>query len=319
MTTPNPRPTTHGLRPLQIVLIATSLEEESDLVVRSGLALARAAGAQVFLVHAAPLTPRLDLELGFGPAIQEQVAGREEALERQIERLGIGVSELAGTAVQIGVAHRILTRIAQASAADLIVLGATRTGALAAELLGSTADRVLRKAARPVLVVRGELAMPPHRVLAPVDLSPLSAESFRAGWQILSQLSSGAETSLRVVYALSILDVLAHRSREASGIPLEEERQRYAEELGRFVEENRGDGSFQVETAVLPGEARFEILQDLERHPADLALLGTHGSSGFERLVLGSVAATVAGKAPCSVLLIPPAAAAEPEPEPAAG
>lgn len=38
----------------------------------------------------------------------------------------------------------------------------------------------------------------------------------------------------------------------------------------------------------------------------DLAVLGTHGRSGFERLMLGSVAAGVLQKAECNLLIVPP-------------
>jgi nucleotide-binding universal stress UspA family protein len=64
-----------------------------------------------------------------------------------------------------------------------------------------------------------------------------------------------------------------------------------------------------VETAVLSGEPRVEILRELEERPADLVVLGTHGRGGWDRLVLGSVASTVARKALCSVLVVPPEAA----------
>ena len=73
--------------------------------------------------------------------------------------------------------------------------------------------------------------------------------------------------------------------------------------------ENRREAPVHVETAVLSGEARFEILRELEERPVDLVVLGTHGRGGLDRLVLGSVAATVARQAPCSVLLISPEAA----------
>lgn len=318
MTSLDSRPAVDAPRPLQTVLIGTSLEEESDRIVSTGLALARAAGARVFLAHAAPFEPLFDFELGFSPQMQEQTSACEAALSRQIERLGIQPAELAGTAVRIGAPHRILTGLSRSENAGLVVIGATRNGPLAAKLLGSTADRVLRKAACPALVVRGDLPVPPRRVLAPVDLSPLSAEAFRTGLHLLSQLAAGVDAEVRVVYALSILEVLAHRPQESPEIPYAEEQQRCAAELQRFVEENHR-GAFRMETAVLPGEARFEILEELERHPADLALLGTQGRGGFERLMLGSVAATVAAKAPCSVLLVPPAAAGEPEPASPAG
>src|SRR5262245_3520190 len=100
------------MKPLKNIVIGTSLGEESDQVVRSGLAMARAAGARAFLVHAAQLEPQLaGYEIGAGPLLElEQIARGEEELRRQIERLGAGGSDLAGSKVQIGAPHRILIR-----------------------------------------------------------------------------------------------------------------------------------------------------------------------------------------------------------------
>ena len=85
-------------------MIGTSLGDESDQVVRGGLAVARAAGGRVYLVHATEIEPLLvSLEAGLGPdLIQEQTAWAEEKLRQQIERLGITSSELAGSAVLAG-------------------------------------------------------------------------------------------------------------------------------------------------------------------------------------------------------------------------
>jgi nucleotide-binding universal stress UspA family protein len=295
-------------RPLGTVLIGTSLEDESDQVVRSGLAVARAAVAQVFLVHAARIEPRLlPAEAGLGrDFVQEQIAWREQMLQEQIERTGIRASELAGFKVMTGAPHRVLVDAVRTCRAGLVVVGATGTGPFA-ELLGSTADRILRKTPCPVLLVRGELRMPPRRVLAPVDLSSLSGDAFRCGLHLLAQLAKPGEIEVRAVYAMSFLDALALR-RKAGNISLEEVERLDAEELRRFLLENRPEPGLHVESAILPGEARFEILHELEEHPADLVVLGTHGRGGLDRLMIGSVASTVARKAPCSVLLIPPEA-----------
>jgi len=286
------------------VLIGTLLESESDPVVRAGLAIARAAGARVHLVHAFPEGPPLvGPGIGLGEDFTEELsASYEEKLREQIGRLGIAETELAGAEVKSGEPHRILIDTARNLAADLIVVGATGSGPFAAELLGSTADRVLRKAACPVLVVRGELPVPPRRVLAPVDLSPLSADAFRCGLDLLAQVAKGGEVEVRAVYALSFMDALQHRKH--GEISPEEAERHSGEELQRFVLENRADLTFEVEAVVLPGEARFEILNELGERPADLVMLGTHGRGGLDRLMLGSVASTVARKAPCSVLLI---------------
>ncbi len=295
-------------RPLRTILIGTSLEEESDQVVRAGLAVARAAGARVHLVHAFP--PRVGFETGLGEDFAGELsAACEEKLREQIGRLGIAEAELAGAEVKAGEPHRVLIDTARNLAAELIVVGATGSGPFAAELLGSTADRVLRKAACPVLVVRGELPVPPRRVLAPVDLSPLSADSFRCGLDLLAQVAKGGEIEVRAVYALSFMDALQHREHgEASS---EEAERHSGEELRRFVLANRAGAPFEVESAVLGGEARFEILRELSERAFDLVMLGTHGRGGLDRLMLGSVASTVARKAPCSVLLISPEAAFE--------
>ena len=300
-------------RPLHTVLIGVSLEEESDQVVRSGLAVARAAGAQVVLVHALPGEPRLpSLEIGLGDDyFQMLIADCKEKLQSQIERLGIDKSELAGAEGVAGLPHRVLIEAARRAGADLIVVGATGSGPFAAELLGSTADRVLRKAVCPVLLVRGELPVPPRRVLAPVDLSELSGDAYRCGMHLLALMAPAGKVDVKAIYASSFLDELA-RSRHAPGAVLSSEKveRQETEELQRFVLENRCDSPFDVTTALLPGEARFEILRELEERPVDLVVLGTHGRGGMDRLVLGSVASTVARKAPCSVLLISPDAAA---------
>lgn len=296
--------------PLHTILIGTELGEGSDTVVRSGLAVARAAGASIYLVHAVPDGAWLTgPEVGLGEDLPRELADWcEDRLRDQIRRLGIEESELAGTGVFPGVPHRVLIEVARTVGADLIVVGATASGPFAAEMLGSTADRVLRKAACPVLLVRAEMRMPPRRVLAPVDLSSLSGDAFRCGLGLLAQLAKGETVELRVVHALSFLD-LAQQRQQRGEVSAHEVERATAEELRRFVLENEADDPFHVETTLLSGEARFEILRELSERPVDLVMLGTHGRSGPDRLMLGSVAATVARKAPCNVLLISPEAA----------
>lgn len=63
-----------------------------------------------------------------------------------------------------------------------------------------------------------------------------------------------------------------------------------------------------IEPQAVEGEPAREILAEAET--ADLIVMGTHGRSGFERLVLGSVTETVLRKASCSVLTVPLSAVA---------
>jgi nucleotide-binding universal stress UspA family protein len=63
-----------------------------------------------------------------------------------------------------------------------------------------------------------------------------------------------------------------------------------------------------VETVVEEGSPARQILSGVARHRADLIVMGTHGVSGFERLILGSVTEKVARTAACPVLTVPPRA-----------
>ncbi len=65
----------------------------------------------------------------------------------------------------------------------------------------------------------------------------------------------------------------------------------------------REDG-LRVRSLLRPGAADEEILDAAKREGASLIVMGTHGRSGLERVVLGSIAERVLRKAPCPVLTI---------------
>lgn len=52
------------------------------------------------------------------------------------------------------------------------------------------------------------------------------------------------------------------------------------------------------------GDARMQILKLASKLPADMIVLGSHGRTGFNRFILGSVANAVAEHAPCSVCIL---------------
>jgi nucleotide-binding universal stress UspA family protein len=58
--------------------------------------------------------------------------------------------------------------------------------------------------------------------------------------------------------------------------------------------------------AAVAGEPAATIVDQALSIPADLLVMGTHGRSGFDRLLLGSVTEKVLHKAPCPILTVPP-------------
>lgn len=287
-------------KPLKTIVIGTSLTDSSDGVVRTGVSLARTTGASVWLVHAyTPFfgTPATGMDALW---LEEQARNLRERIDKQAERTGL--SALAGFApdqvlLAINSPHREVVELAWRVQANLIVLGASE---VAHGFLGSTADRVIRKAPCPVLAVRSEEAFPPSRVEIPVDFSPVSANALRQGVELLT----GLGVPLNAMEALFVLNPL-----EVGGSVQfsPEQIKRFArEELQRFLEANAPEEARPQVLKVRTGYPREEILAALAERGSDLAVLGTHGRSGFERLMIGSVAAGVLRAASCNLLVVPP-------------
>lgn len=295
---------------MKTIVIGTSLSGASDEAVRTGVAVAEATGASVWLVHAY-VPPALGTELAGlqGVWLEQQAEILRGQLVEQARRTG-----LAGSAAfrpdqlcpVMGAPVREIMALARKVKADLIVVGAVEGGALHRIFLGSTADGVIRKASCPVLAVHAASAFPPTRVEIPVDLSPLSAKALRHGLRFLAQLGvASAETEALLVLNPAEVARALHFTREQF--------ERFASaELRRFLEENSSGAPPRL-ARVRTGDPREEILAVLAQRKVDLAILGTHGRTGLDRLTLGSVAAEVMHDAGCNLLVIPPKASPEVE------
>jgi nucleotide-binding universal stress UspA family protein len=76
--------------------------------------------------------------------------------------------------------------------------------------------------------------------------------------------------------------------------------QEFTDEIARTLNTT----SLQTETAVRDGDPRTVILDEAKDWGADLIVLGSHGHSGLERWLLGSVARSIVDHAPCSVEVV---------------
>jgi nucleotide-binding universal stress UspA family protein len=73
-----------------------------------------------------------------------------------------------------------------------------------------------------------------------------------------------------------------------------------AEQLNKKFGENK------VASRIIDGDVVTSIIDEALEWDADLIILGSHGRSGFQKLLLGSVADKVVSRSPCSVQIIKP-------------
>ena len=296
-------------RTLKTIIIGTTLTPGSEGIVRTGAAVARAAGAAPWLVHAYT-PPAFPSELGAVDSRWFEDAAEElrQRLHRQASQTGL--ADLPGfvsdhASLVLGAPHHELLELVRRAHADLIVVGASEAGAIHRAFLGSTADRLVRRSLCPVLVVRSETAFPPSQVLVPIDLSEISAKALRWGLSFLSQTGSETAPETTALFVLNPLEATASLQFTQSQM------ERFAgEEIRRFVAENTPAASA-VACRLQTGYPREEILSAMTEQQTDLVILGTHGRSGLERMMLGSVAVEVLERASCNVLVVPPTAQEE--------
>lgn len=75
-------------------------------------------------------------------------------------------------------------------------------------------------------------------------------------------------------------------------------------EVAQRAEAELKQAGFRTEIRVVTGDPRLEIVEEATRSGLDLVVMGSHGRTGFQKLLLGSVAAYVTTNAPCSVLIV---------------
>lgn len=280
---------------------------ESDPTLAAALGLARRSGAALHLVHAFEFPRIFTLEPG-AEAMYPEAATRMAADLR--ERLSGAARSLPGGEsatchVHPGSPGEAVRRVARQVKADLVMVGAAGGSRLGRAILGTTAQRVLRDVAVPVLVVRAPIDAAAGRVLLTTDLTELSGVVHERALDLTEALFTAGEPTLRSLLVLAF---------DVAPPPLAESMlQRTARaELAAFLGERNGR-RLQVEPVLRTGTAAAEIVREAAEWPADLLVVGTHARHGVQRLLLGSVAEACVRDAPCNVLAIPPHARLAPE------
>jgi nucleotide-binding universal stress UspA family protein len=222
-----------------------------------------------------------------------------------LEGLGADVT----IAIALGSPRRGVNAFARDWQADLVMVGSNELRDWEAFFLGSTARSVLRHAPCSVEIVRparemvnGELRKGMNILIA-TDGSEFSTAALRS----VGERPWPAGSAVKVVSVLEFLP-----PKEFSYLS-----RREVEELGAAsVEEARicvakgvellKDSPLKVYPEVSKSTDRsYQVLLDeAEKWDADMIVLGSHGRSGFDRAVLGSVSEAVALHAKCSVEVI---------------
>ena len=294
------------------ILCAVDFSEHSTHALEQATRLARWYGARLAVLHVRPtVVPHPDMPAG-GAVAPWLVAELEELRQRVMATCGPATA--AGVTVEplttAGEPVHDILACAETLPADLIVLGTHGLSGFQHLVLGSVTEKVLRKAACPVLTVppRAPTAATQFtRVVCAVDFSDcsLAAATFAAS------LAQEAGAALRLVH------VIEWPWHESAMPPLEGVPQAQALAIGevrRYLETGAKERLDAVAASVMPtgtvatgvrfGKPYIELLDAADQEQADLIVLGVRGRGALDLGFFGSTANHVVRSASCPVLTI---------------
>ncbi len=189
---------------------------------------------------------------------------------------------------------------------DMIVLGTHGRRGLRRKLLGSVAEEVVRLAPCAVFTVREQAKFSSldenlGLITVPVDFS----DDSRVALEHAKDLASSFGAQIEMVHVIedrfhpifysagvsSIYDM--HPEIESSTL----------NELEVMFDSTKGPEAA-VKYTVLSGHPVDEIINHVEKTKSDLIIIATHGLSGLDRAIMGSVTSKIVRFSPCPVITV---------------
>jgi len=294
----DPRPT--DSRPLTLhreLLLATDASPAASAATRVAAALALRWSATPHVCTVVPSPPTAIDPMGVGMVYTPSIA--EEMGSAVTGQLASYCPESSGWSRETaaGAPASEIVRIADARAADLIVLGLRPHAFFDRLFRDETALSVMRHASMPVLAVTPLLTRLPRRIAVAIDFSRASIAAARAA---LTLIDDGG--SLMLVY---VEPPGEPRSAAAEGFTTIYT-QGVTAAFVRLRSELASRTTARIETVVLRGGVAAELQSFAHRAEVDLLAVGSQRHSIARHAVVGSVTSALARAATTSLLVIPP-------------
>lgn len=278
----------------QKILIATDLSESSKGALWAGINFGRLFDSEITLLY-------VDTGARFYPSD----LNTEAEFRRELERLlPTSIYEKSRKEIVIGKAvSPTILEYAEKNRSDLIVAGSHGHTAIGNLLLGSVTQVLIRNTDIPIMVVHhfsptDQKSNRFQRIAVPTDFSQPAMRAANLGVQ-LRKITGGELHYLHVVDLPGLEEI--HANYLAERLHLNEVGT--VDVLLRDTMQELKPNA-EVQFSKLYGDPPREILNYSREKRIDLLIMGTHGRKTLDRLLIGSVTASVISKAECPVITV---------------
>lgn len=282
------------------LLLATDGSQFSEGAVREAIRLAKQCSSTLSAISVIETNPEYET---IAPQLleREEKAARQnlEAVKAQAKKEGV---ECAITILEGQDSYNYITEEAAKSKASMIIMGRRGRTGLKRLAMGSTTARVIGHAPCTVLVVPRTAQVAFKSIVVATDGSRYSSAAASEAIGIAKKNSSSL-TVISVVPAelatpTDVDFVVSQREH------LAEKEMHSAEQNAKAVKEAAQKAGVNVQAFVMTGKPADAIIETARDKNADLIVVGSHGRTGLEKLLMGSVAERVIVLANCAVLVV---------------
>lgn len=207
--------------------------------------------------------------------------------------------------VRKGTPSEVILEYVREEDVDMIAMGTHGRQGLRRFVLGSVSEHVLRKSPVPVLATRmadDPPRLPYREILVPTDGSEYADRALEHALAIATVCDAR-------IHTLNVVEESLVTATPGGGLPSEylDRLESSGEEAMNEIVERAREAGLETETAMrqaVPGDgiADYAVENDV-----DLVVMGTHGRTGLERVVLGSTTERVIRRDEFPVLAVPEA------------
>ena len=282
------------------LLLATDGSLFSEGAIREAIRLAKRCSSKLAAISVIETNPEYET---IAPQLLEKAEkaarGHLESVKAQAKKEGV---EITTSILEGEDSYNFISDEAVKNKTTMIIMGRRGKTGLKRLVIGSTTARVIGHAPCNVLVVPQAAQVEFKNILVATDGSRYAAAAASEAIGIAKKNKSKLIV-LAVVPSESMqpMDIVhSQMSRDA----IAEKELSVAENSAKAVKEAAQKEGVAVEAFIMGGKPADAIVQTAKEKNVDVIMLGSHGKTGIDKLLMGSVAERVIVLSECAVLVV---------------
>ena len=282
------------------LLLTTDGSDFSEGAVREAIRLAKQCSSKLAAITVIETNPEYET---IAPQLLEKA---EKAAWTTLEAVKVK-AKTEGVECEISVhegeeSYHYISDAAVKNKSSMIVMGRRGKAGIKKLMMGSTTARVIGHAPCNVLVVPRAAQIAFKNIVVATDGSRYSAAAAseaigiakrnNSALTIISVVPAELATPTDVDFAMPQLELMAEKEMHV------------AEKNAKEIKEAAVKAGVTVQAFVMSGKPAEAIIETAKDKNADLIVVGSHGRTGLEKLLMGSVAERVIVLSNCAVLVV---------------